>query len=143
TPADQAQKRGQLERRLKQLDAFMTIELTPPSITYESGTLHVYLGSGMSRYSRFPVTPAATRLPTFRTPTLWSWVTWDGKRRFRTLLMRLSSTGSSRLTRCWRGTPLPGSYPGTGRSVMLATSANFAIISMNCGTGSREPSTAG
>ena len=44
TPADQAQKRQQLERRLRQLDAYLTIDLTPPSITYEAGTLHVYLG---------------------------------------------------------------------------------------------------
>jgi len=44
TPADQAQKRQQLERRLKQIDSFLTINLTPPSLTYEAGPLHLYLG---------------------------------------------------------------------------------------------------
>jgi cyclase len=44
TPADQTAKRQQLERRLKQTEAFLTLDLTPPTVTYDSGTLHVYLG---------------------------------------------------------------------------------------------------
>lgn len=44
TPADQADKRAQLERQLRRLDAMRQIELTPPSILFEVGGLHVYLG---------------------------------------------------------------------------------------------------
>ena len=44
TPLDQKDKRAQIERGLRQTDAFLTIDLTPPSLTYDSGMMHVYLG---------------------------------------------------------------------------------------------------
>jgi glyoxylase-like metal-dependent hydrolase (beta-lactamase superfamily II) len=44
TPADQADKRQQLERQLRRLDAMMKIRLTNPSVTFSSGDLHLYLG---------------------------------------------------------------------------------------------------
>jgi cyclase len=44
TPADQKDRRQQIERGLKQTDALMGIDLTPPSFTYDTGMLHVYLG---------------------------------------------------------------------------------------------------
>lgn len=44
-PADQTDKRAQLERQLHRLDAMRQIKLTPPSILFEIGSLHVYLGN--------------------------------------------------------------------------------------------------
>jgi len=44
TPADQTAKRQQLERRIKQTEAFLTLDLTPPTLTYDDGFLHVFLG---------------------------------------------------------------------------------------------------
>lgn len=44
TPQDQTAQRQQLETRLRRLDAMMAIKLTPPSMTYDSGTLHLFLG---------------------------------------------------------------------------------------------------
>jgi cyclase len=44
TATDQTEKRVQLERQLRRLDAMLTIKLTNPSVTFSSGTLHLYLG---------------------------------------------------------------------------------------------------
>jgi cyclase len=44
TPADQTDKRAQLERQLRRLEAMMKIKLTNPSVTFSSGTVHLYLG---------------------------------------------------------------------------------------------------
>jgi glyoxylase-like metal-dependent hydrolase (beta-lactamase superfamily II) len=44
-PADQPDKRAPLERQLRRLDAMRQIKLTPPSILFEVGSLHVYLGN--------------------------------------------------------------------------------------------------
>lgn len=44
TPTDQTEKRVQLERQLRRLDAMLTIKLTNPTVTFGSGTLHLYLG---------------------------------------------------------------------------------------------------
>jgi cyclase len=41
---DQTEKRVQIERQLHRLDAMLTIRLTNPSVTFGSGTLHLYLG---------------------------------------------------------------------------------------------------
>ena len=38
-------KRAQLERQLRRFDAMQTIKLTNPTVTFGSGTLHLYLGS--------------------------------------------------------------------------------------------------
>ena len=43
TPADQADKRTQLERQIRRLDAMLTIKLTNPTVTF-SGTVHLHLG---------------------------------------------------------------------------------------------------
>ena len=45
TPDDQKEKRGQLERQLARFDAMLSIKLTPPSLTFNSGTMHLYLGN--------------------------------------------------------------------------------------------------
>ena len=44
TPADQADKRAQLERTIRSLDARMTIKLTNPTRTFKSGTMTLDLG---------------------------------------------------------------------------------------------------
>src|SRR6266480_5667603 len=44
TATDQTEKRAQIERQLRRLDAMLTIKLTNPSVTFGSGTLHLYLG---------------------------------------------------------------------------------------------------
>src|SRR3989454_8434753 len=44
TPEDQKDKRAQLERQLRRLDAMSTIKLTNPTVTFGSGTVHLYLG---------------------------------------------------------------------------------------------------
>jgi cyclase len=44
TATDQTEKRLQLERQLRRLDAMLTIKLTNPSVTFSAGTLHLYLG---------------------------------------------------------------------------------------------------
>src|SRR6266567_5470447 len=44
TPADQKDKRAQLERQLRRLDAMMTIKLTNPTVTFGLGLVHLYLG---------------------------------------------------------------------------------------------------
>jgi cyclase len=44
TPEDQKDKRAQFERQLRRIDAMMTIKLTNPTVTFGSGTLHLYLG---------------------------------------------------------------------------------------------------
>src|SRR5439155_22555242 len=44
TPADQKDKRAQLERQLRRLEAMMTITLTNPTITFGSGSMHLMLG---------------------------------------------------------------------------------------------------
>ena len=43
-PEDQKDKRLTLERQLRRLDAMMTIKLTNPTVTFGSGTMHLYLG---------------------------------------------------------------------------------------------------
>jgi glyoxylase-like metal-dependent hydrolase (beta-lactamase superfamily II) len=44
TPADQADKRAQLERTIRRLDALMEIKLTNPTKTFKSGTMSLDLG---------------------------------------------------------------------------------------------------
>jgi cyclase len=44
SPADQKDKRAPLERQIRRLDAMMTIKLTNPTVTFGSGTMHLYLG---------------------------------------------------------------------------------------------------
>ena len=44
TPADQTEKRTQLERQLRRTEALLKITLTNPTVTFGSGALHVYLG---------------------------------------------------------------------------------------------------
>ncbi len=44
TPADQKDKRAQLERQIRRTDVLLTIKLTNPTVTFGSGTLHLYLG---------------------------------------------------------------------------------------------------
>ena len=44
TPADQADKRVQLERQLHRIEAISKITLTNPTVTFSSGTMHLYLG---------------------------------------------------------------------------------------------------
>jgi cyclase len=44
TPADQKDKRGQLERQIRRLEAMMTVTLTNPTVTFGSGIVHLYLG---------------------------------------------------------------------------------------------------
>jgi len=43
-PQDQKDKRVGLERQLRRLDAMMAIKLTNPTVTFGSGTMHLYLG---------------------------------------------------------------------------------------------------
>ena len=45
TPEDQKDKRAQIERQLRRLDAMQTIKLTNPTVTFGSSTLHLYLGN--------------------------------------------------------------------------------------------------
>jgi cyclase len=45
TPEDQKDKRAQLERQGRRLDAMLPIKLTNPSLTFSTGTMHLYLGS--------------------------------------------------------------------------------------------------
>src|SRR4030095_3597289 len=45
TPEDQKEKRAQLERQVRRVDALLQIKLTNPSITFSTGTTHLYLGS--------------------------------------------------------------------------------------------------
>jgi cyclase len=45
TPEDQKDKRAQLERQLRRLDAMLQIKLTNPSVTFSTGTTHLYLGT--------------------------------------------------------------------------------------------------
>jgi glyoxylase-like metal-dependent hydrolase (beta-lactamase superfamily II) len=44
TPADQKDKRAQLERTIRRLDAMMAIRLTNPTRTFSSGTMRLKLG---------------------------------------------------------------------------------------------------
>ena len=44
TPADQTDKRTPLERQIRRLDAMLKIRLTNPSVSFTSGTVHLYLG---------------------------------------------------------------------------------------------------
>ncbi len=44
TPADQAEKRTQLERQIRRLDALVGIKLTNPTLTFSSGEMHLHLG---------------------------------------------------------------------------------------------------
>jgi cyclase len=45
TPPDQADKRTQLERQVRRLDAMQAIRLTNPTLTFGSGVMRLYLGS--------------------------------------------------------------------------------------------------
>ena len=44
TPEDQKDKRAQLERQIRRLEVMMTIKLTNPTVTFNSGMMHLYLG---------------------------------------------------------------------------------------------------
>jgi glyoxylase-like metal-dependent hydrolase (beta-lactamase superfamily II) len=44
TPAEQADRRAQLERQIRRLDAMMAIKLTNPTKTFSSGTMELKLG---------------------------------------------------------------------------------------------------
>lgn len=43
-PADQTEKRAQLERQIRRFDALQKVRLTKPTMTFGSGTLHLFLG---------------------------------------------------------------------------------------------------
>lgn len=45
SPVDQKDKRAQLERQLRRLDAMLAIKLTTPSVTFSEGALHLHLGA--------------------------------------------------------------------------------------------------
>jgi cyclase len=45
TPEDQKDKRAGLERQVRRFDAMLQIKLTNPSVTFSTGTMHLYLGS--------------------------------------------------------------------------------------------------
>ncbi|MEK6300945.1 MAG: MBL fold metallo-hydrolase [Acidobacteriota bacterium] len=45
TSEDQKDKRAQLERQLRRLDAMLAIKLTNPSMTFSEGVVHLYLGT--------------------------------------------------------------------------------------------------
>jgi glyoxylase-like metal-dependent hydrolase (beta-lactamase superfamily II) len=45
TPADQTDKRTQMERQLRRLDAMLTIKLTNPTITFGKATVQLHLGN--------------------------------------------------------------------------------------------------
>ena len=45
TPEDQKDKRAQLERQVRRVDVMLSITLTNPSVTFSSGTLHLYHGN--------------------------------------------------------------------------------------------------
>lgn len=44
TPAEQAEKRAEFQRRLRRLEAMVAIQLTNPTVTFGSGLLRLYLG---------------------------------------------------------------------------------------------------
>ncbi len=44
TPADQTERRSQLERQLQRLDVMITIKLTNPTITFGGGSARVFVG---------------------------------------------------------------------------------------------------
>ena len=44
TPADQKEKRAQLERQIRRLEALMTVTLTNPTVTFSTGSIHLHLG---------------------------------------------------------------------------------------------------
>jgi cyclase len=44
TSPDQTEKRTQIERQLRRVDAMLAIKLTNPTLTFGSGVLHLYLG---------------------------------------------------------------------------------------------------
>jgi cyclase len=54
TPAEQKDKRTQLERQIRRLDAMQTVKLTNPTMTFGSGTLHLYLGKREIMLSTLP-----------------------------------------------------------------------------------------
>ncbi len=54
TPEDQKDKRAPLERQIRRLDAMMTIKLTNPTVTFGSGTVHLYLGKRKVVLSTLP-----------------------------------------------------------------------------------------
>lgn len=43
-PADQTDKRAPLKAQLRRLDALLTLKLTNPTVTFGSGSMHLYLG---------------------------------------------------------------------------------------------------
>ena len=45
TPEDQKDKRAGLERQIRRFDELLKIKLTNPSVTFSTGTMHLYLGS--------------------------------------------------------------------------------------------------
>ena len=45
TPEDQKDKRAPLEKQLRRFDAMLSIKLTNPSVTFSTGTMHLYLGT--------------------------------------------------------------------------------------------------
>ncbi len=45
TPEAQKEKRAQLERQLRRFDAMLQIKLTNPSVTFNTGMIHLYLGT--------------------------------------------------------------------------------------------------
>lgn len=45
TTEDQKDKRAQLERQLRRLDAMLQIKLTNPSVTFSADAMHLYLGT--------------------------------------------------------------------------------------------------
>lgn len=45
TPEEQKDKRTQLQRQLQRFDAMLQIKLTNPSVTFSTGTTHLYLGT--------------------------------------------------------------------------------------------------
>jgi cyclase len=53
-PSDPVDKRANLERQIRRLDAMMAIKLTNPTMTFGSGSLHLHLGKREVVLSTFP-----------------------------------------------------------------------------------------
>jgi len=54
TPADQQDKRTQIERQIRRLDAMATIKLTNPTATFAAGVVRLYLGKREVLLSTLP-----------------------------------------------------------------------------------------
>ena len=129
TPADQTDKRAQLERSIRRFDALLTIKLSKSNrhLFERYGSPASWATRGCS-VSLYPGTRAVMCWPACRTQMWCLRATWDGERLCRIWSMQQSNDWIPSLDTLLRNIRLPSSFQDTARWRRQKRFVSFATI---------------